>query len=143
MKIIGLNKKEYAWNLTQARKESQSASSLHIRARSILKNQFPFDVIYEELELPGIITERQNSPLFADFYIHSRRLMIEVQGEQHYKFNSFFFKNKIEFLKSQYRDNLKSSWCKLNSITLIYFPYNETDQQWLERIYNRYNDNDG
>ena len=136
MKIIGLDRKEYSWNYTQY-KAKKKCSKLHSRARIILTQEFPCDIIYEELTLPGTKNERQTRPLFADFFIPTRYLIVEVQGEQHYKFNSHFFDNKLDFYKAQARDRNKNEWCRLNSFFIICLPFNETDEQWLERVRNR------
>jgi hypothetical protein len=136
MKILGLDGREYSWNLTQY-KPREKCSKLHFRARQLLTKEFPYDIIYEELTLPGTKSERQIRPLFADFFIPTRLIMVEVQGEQHYKFNSHFFHNKIEFFKAQARDRIKQDWCHNNTIELVQLPFNEDDEQWLQRIRNR------
>ena len=136
MKIQGLDGREYNWNITKY-KARENCSKLHARAREVLTNEFPYDIIYEELTLPGSKDERQTRTLSADFCIPSRNLMVEVQGEQHYKFNPHFFNNKLEFYRAQARDRLKAEWCRINHMTLIQLPYNESDEQWLERIRNR------
>ena len=136
MKVLGLDGKEYSWNITKY-KAGEKCSKLHARARIVLTKEFPCDIIYEELTLPGTKNERQARPLFADFFVSSRYIMVEVQGEQHYKFNSHFFKNKIEFYKAQGRDRNKREWCEVNNFILVCLPYNETDEQWLERVRNR------
>ena len=136
MKIIGLDNKEYNWNVTKYKKR-KSCSKLHYRAREVLTAEFPYDIIYEELTLPGTKNERQVRPLFADFFVSSRNFIVEVQGEQHYKFNNFFFDNKMEFYKAQARDRNKKEWCDINNILLVCLPFNETNEQWLKRIRDR------
>ena len=136
MKIIGLDGREYSWNVTKY-KAREKCSQLHARAREVLTTEFPYDTICEELTLPGSKDERQIKPLFADFFIPTRQLMVEVQGEQHYKFNSHFFDNKIAFFRAHARDRSKLECCKINKLMLVQLPYNESDEQWLERIRNR------
>jgi hypothetical protein len=136
MKAVGLDGKTYPWNITKYTGHS-SCSKLHERARAILKNLFPYDIAYEEVVLPGIKTEITNKALIADFYIHSLRLMLEVQGEQHYKFVQFFHNNKLEFFRAKKLDQLKKQWCEINNITLIELPFNETDDEWIKRIRSR------
>jgi hypothetical protein len=136
MKITGLDGREYSWNLIKY-KAREKCSKLHARARLVLTNEFPYDTIYEELTLPGSKDERQTKTLSADFCIPSRNLMVEVQGEQHYKFNPHFFDNKLAFFRAQARDRLKQEWCELNNFMLVQLPYNESDEQWLERIRGR------
>lgn len=137
MKVIGLDGKEYSINLTKYTIKRQSCSKLHERARSLLEYMFPYYKICEEITLPGTKTERQTKPLIADFYIHQKRLMIEVQGEQHYKHNDFFFHDKMTFFKSKSRDNLKVQWCNNNNIYLVELPFNETNDEWSIRIYGK------
>lgn len=132
MKVKGLDNKEYTWNITT--KIRSNASNYHIRARKLLKELFPCDYISEELSIPGTKT-RDNHTLYADFYIDSRKLMIEVQGEQHSKFSSFLHKNdKRNFFKGQMRDSTKKNWCLINNIRYVELPYNETEEQWITRI---------
>lgn len=135
MKVIGLNGQEHYWNFIKY-KPHKKCSKLHLRARKLLTKEFPCEIIYEELALPGTKTERQTT-LFADFFIPTKYIIIEVQGEQHYKFNNFFYDNKLEFFQAQSRDRNKKEWCQINNILLIELPFNENDQQWLQRIRNR------
>lgn len=135
MKVIGLDDREYTWNLSK-HKPKNKCSTLHERARQILKNEFVFEKIYEEVTLPGSKTNRTNRPLFADFFI-TPNIMIEVQGQQHYKYNTFFFNNKLEFFRAQSRDRTKQEWCDKNNIVLIQLPFCETDEEWLKRIRNK------
>ena len=59
-------------------------------------------------------------PLKADFYVPLSNIIIECQGEQHYKDKEFF--NKREGLKErQERDSRKRQLCKENGVELIYF----------------------
>lgn len=136
MKVTGLDQKEHVWNFTKYKNVNTNCSEPHKRARMLLWALFPFDTIYEEVTIPGIKTEITQRALIADFYIHAHRLMIEVQGEQHYKFNSFFYSNKLAFFRAQKLDKLKYEWCKLNKIRLIELPYDKTDDEWLHIIRN-------
>jgi hypothetical protein len=135
MKIKGLNEKEYTWSF-QKYKGKKKCSKYHLRARILLSNLFPFDIIYEEVPLPGSKTERQSRSLVADFWIPQRYLIIEVQGEQHYKFNPHFFNNKLDFFKAQSCDRQKIEWCDKNNITLIQLPFNKSDEEWENIIGN-------
>lgn len=132
MKIKGLDDKEYSWSLSS--KPRGNASKHHLRARAVLKKIYPCDTISEELSLPGSRT-KNNGTLFADFYLNSRKMMVEVQGEQHESFSMHMHKgDKRNFFKGKLRDNTKYNWCLLNGITLICLPYNESDEQWIIRI---------
>jgi very-short-patch-repair endonuclease len=47
-----------------------------------------------------------------DFYIPSLNLYVEVQGQQHFTFNSFFYESDLDFKKQKRRDSLKEEWCE-------------------------------
>lgn len=76
--------------------------------------------------------------LLFDFCIPALRIMIEVQGEQHYKFVQFFHGMIDNFNKAKARDNLKKEWCSKNGYSLIYFEYKEipklTSLEFRDRI---------
>lgn len=134
MRVRGLDDREYSWSLSS--RPRANASKHHVRARNLLKKMYPCDSISEELALPGSRT-KQNGTLFADFYLSSRKIMIEVQGEQHESFSMHLHKgDKRNFFKGKARDNTKRNWCLLNGITLIQLPYNESDDEWEARILN-------
>ena len=132
MDIFGLDGKSYKWNpsRSQASVSEKNRSSLHKKAKILLKNLFTYDRILEEVTLPGTKTTSRKSILYADFYIPNRDLVIEVHGEQHFKFNSFFYKDKMAFFKAKARDTDKASWCELNSMNLIELNYNEKESEW-------------
>lgn len=130
MKIRGLDNKEHLINLALYIKQRTGCSNLHLQARKLLKEIFPFEQILEEVPLPS-------TRLFADFFIPSKSLIIEVNGEQHYKFNSFYHKDSLTFYKGQKRDRIKEEWCNLNGIQLIVLPYKEDENEWRKRIIER------
>lgn len=132
MIVKGLDDNEYKWNPSTSK--SAKRSKLHIKARELLRELFPHDRILEELSLPGSKTHRSNKPLRADLFLPNRRLIVEVHGEQHYKFNTFFFKTKLEFYQARARDNDKREWCRLNDIELVEFNYNEDIDDWRRKI---------
>jgi hypothetical protein len=107
--------------------DTRPRSDLHLRARAILKAEYQTDVILEEVPVPG-------EHLFLDFFLPLRKLVIEVHGEQHYRFNSFFHTSKQDFLASKQNDRRKQQWAEINNFSLTVLPYDERDEQWLERI---------
>jgi hypothetical protein len=134
MKITGLDDKIYNWNPTANQADTSNRSGLHKKAKELLDEMFPHDRILEEVSIPGTKNMHRKSTLRADFFIPNRNLMIEVHGEQHHKFNPFFFKNKLAFYKAQARDRDKKEWCEINSIRLIEFNYNEDIDEWRRKI---------
>ena len=57
-----------------------------------------------------------------DFYLPDYNIAIECQGIQHFSENTYFFKNKVESLKTiQKRDIRKKMLCEKHNIKLIYY----------------------
>lgn len=66
---------------------------------------------------------RDINPLPFDFYLPDYNIVIEFDGEQHYRPIDFFggeegFQNRIK------HDKIKTEFCKLNAIKLIRIPFN-------------------
>ena len=106
MIIQGLDGKEYSWNPSASQANSPKLSSLHIKAKILLDKLFPYDRILEEVSLVGSKTERRSGTLRADLFIPNRNLLIEVHGEQHYKFNKFFYKDKLSLIEFNYNEDV-------------------------------------
>ena len=70
---------------------------------------------------------RNIKPLRFDFYLPDHNIAIEFDGRQHYDENPYKYygikeaKKKLKSLKN--RDNIKTKYCKDNSIKLIRIPY--------------------
>ena len=92
-------------------------------------------LLYRRLWLEGR-NEFPEKPIVwsADLFLPNRRLIVEVHGEQHYKFNTFFFKTKLEFYQARARDNDKREWCRINDIELVEFNYDEDIDDWRRKI---------
>ena len=61
--------------------------------------------------------------LKLDLYIPELSLAVEVQGEIHYKFCSFYHRTYEQFLKAKKSDVLKAEICKRQGVKLITIPY--------------------
>jgi len=139
MKVIGLNGKEYAWNLngySVAANDERKRSKYHLRARKILKELFHSYRILEEVKLPGSTPKHRKGVLYLDFYIPQIMLAIEVHGKQHYEYTPFFHKTKADFILAKSKDEDKIEWCELNNIDLITLKYSDNDEQWRQQIEN-------
>jgi hypothetical protein len=136
MKIRGLDGQIHNWKLhgyVVRASESRPRSKLHLKARGILKDIFPTVQILEEVAAPITRTEK----LFFDFYLNTVKLVVEVHGQQHYKFNTMFHTSAQDFANQRKRDRRKAEWCEYNNITYIELPYNEDGDQWRIRINQR------
>jgi len=135
LKIKGLDGKEYTWIPSNNIVQTEKRSKLHENAKILLTERFCNDRILEELVLPGTKTTFRKSTLKADFFIPNRNLIVEVHGEQHVKFNSFFFEDKLDFYKAKARDRDKKRWCELNNFTIVELFYNESIDEWRQKIW--------
>lgn len=97
----------------------------------MLASTYPLDRRYEEVSLPG------TGGLAADFFVPSRKLVVEVQGVQHEKFVAHFHKNRLGFFAGQHRDQRKAEWCEVNGFDLVELTYNESDEEWRRHIVDR------
>ena len=133
MKVKGLDGQVHQWQLSNYFKERNNASSYHTKAREVLRKEFPTQVILEEVPIPGL-----GRALFADFFIPHRKMMVEVQGQQHYEqighFHGTDLLGKLTFARAQKRDSRKKEWCELNGITLIELSYEEDVSVWRNKI---------
>lgn len=133
MKIIGLDGEVYHLNISKNSHARGVVSSHHARARDLLVGLYPLELVFEEVTLPGSKT-LMGKNLVVDFYLPGKSLMVEVHGEQHYKFVEHFHGNKLEFARAKMRDKNKREWCELNGVVLVEFPYNEDNEEWLKRL---------
>ena len=139
MKVIGINGKEYAWNLTSYSvdaNDKRKRSKFHVRARKLLKTIYHSYRILEEVKLPGSTESHRKGVLYLDFYIPLIKTCIEFHGEQHYKFIGHYHGNRFNFIKAKQRDMSKKEWCELNNITHLELKFDQTDEQWKEIIEN-------
>ncbi len=122
MKVYTLDKVLVKWSPSGlSSKDHRAKSSLHEKARELLLNKYPTIPILEEVTIPI----RGSSIAYLDFYIPMLKIAVEVQGEQHYKFNKHFHVTPEGFAKQRKRDREKAEWCDLNNIELILLPYNK------------------
>jgi very-short-patch-repair endonuclease len=73
---------------------------------------------------------RDKMPLPFDFYVPEYNLIIEFDGEQHYKKTSKFGKDSFE--STQKHDKIKNEYCKNNNIHILRLTYNELINNVLE-----------
>ena len=66
---------------------------------------------------------KDKKKLSYDFYIPSKNILIEYNGEQHYKFVPYFHKRKENFQKQKYHDLLKEEYAKNNGFKLLTISY--------------------
>jgi len=134
MKILDLDNKERIWSLhgytVNGGNDRAARSQYHLKARQLLREAFPTLTVLEEVGIPI----RRGEMVYVDFYIPLRRLAFEVQGEQHFKYIPHFHHTLSNFRKAKTRDYDKKRWLEQNGITLVEFCYNETIEEWKNKL---------
>lgn len=80
---------------------------------------------------------KYKKPLRFDFMfeLKDEQVLIEFQGEQHYKFISKFHKNQEQFREQQIKDKIKKEFCLDQGIRLIEIKYDEDPVKILKRLF--------
>jgi hypothetical protein len=101
-----------------------NASQKHRELAKLLDEIFPFYTILYEYPCADVASKKGvQSTAYGvelqsfDFYVVELDMAIEMQGEQHYKENSFFGKGTMK------RDVRKRAFCEDLDIDLIEVPY--------------------
>ena len=103
-------------------------SKFQRNVRSYLYKHWRYDAVYEEFRVAG-------TQLTLDFYNHTKKIAIEVQGAQHLKFVKHFHKTRANFVRQIRRDNKKMDFCELNDIKLIeIYPDDELSEEYFEKL---------
>lgn len=132
MKVVDEAGREHPWpppGHTVLKDDRRPRSELHLRCRALLREMYPTQPILEEVPIPGM-------RLFCDFYLPFRQVVVECHGEQHYKFNAHFHGERRNFVQSRNRDQRKVDWCYMNNFGVAILPFNESDDDWRDRIEN-------
>jgi very-short-patch-repair endonuclease len=93
--------------------DSDCKSGIQKNVKDHLKHHWFADVVFEEFPVAG-------TRLTLDFYNSTQKTAIEVDGNQHYRYNKFFHSNSRQnFLQQLKRDERKEYFCEINKIKLI------------------------
>ena len=76
------------------------------------------------------------SKLIFDFYVPDRKILIEFNGVQHYRFIEAWHRNEQGFNDSKRRDAIKVSYAKNKGLQLLTIPYNKNITVMLEKFFN-------
>ena len=94
---------------------------------SLLKKAFPSAKIISEH-----FVNYTGNQLFFDFYLPAMNILIECQGEQHYKFVTHFHGTQAEYKVAKRRDQLKREWAKQEKIPLLEIKFNKRPETPME-----------
>jgi hypothetical protein len=104
-------------------------SKIQKRVKDLLHGYWDADVVFEELPVAG-------TRMTLDFYNANKKIALEVDGNQHYKFNKFFHSNSRQnFLSQLQRDEHKEYFCEINQIRLVRIVESDTlNEELLEEL---------
>ena len=105
-KVIGINKYLINW-------DAKSKSKFQKSVKDFLQPYWNRHVVFEEFPVAG-------TRMSLDFYNSTQKIAVEVDGNQHYRYNQFFHSNsRQKFLHQLHRDEKKEYFCEINKIKLI------------------------
>lgn len=109
--------------------DKKCRSKIQKRVKDLLYPYWISDVVFEELPVLG-------TRMTIDFYNANKKLAIEVDGNQHYKYNKFFHSNSRQnFLSQLQRDEKKEYFCEINQIRLVRILERDTlNQELLNKL---------
>lgn len=113
-----MTKKRYYYKGKRVSKGEQKVAAF------LNKNKIIF---IQEYSFPDLLSKK-NKRLRFDFFIPSFNLLIEVQGEHHYKPVNQYRRAKRVHQQTVFHDNLKQDYCLKNSIRFLRIPYTEFDK---------------
>ena len=88
-------------------------SKIQFNVKSFFKDYWSGHICYEEYPVFG-------SRLKVDLINFTRKIAVEVQGEQHNEFNKFFHNNsRDKYLESIQRDMKKIQWLEMNEFQVL------------------------
>ena len=93
--------------------DADCKSGIQKTVKNVLYDNWFADVVFEEFPVAG-------TRVTFDFFNATRNIAVEVDGNQHYKYNKFFHSNSRQnFLSQLKRDEKKEYFCEINNIELI------------------------
>lgn len=103
-------------------------------AQILMKLQIPF---ITQKKFDTCIFPETNRHLLFDFYLPEHNLLIEYDGEQHFR---KIKDDRYDFEKLKKRDIYKNGWCSANNYKLIRIPYYDFEninEDYMRRVIER------
>jgi len=109
--------------------DKKCRSKIQKRVKDLLNEHWFADIVFEEMPVIG-------TRLTIDFYNANKKIALEVDGNQHYKFNKFFHGNsRLNFLAQLQRDDKKEYFCEINNIKLVrILESDKLDEELLKKL---------
>lgn len=113
--------------------DAKSRSKVQFLTKNFFRTYWKNDIVYEEFPVYG-------TRLKVDILNATKKIAIEVQGSQHYKYNPFFHsESRLKYLQGMKRDMQKREWLEMNSYNLIEIKEEEVpslSKQFIEDNFN-------
>ena len=109
--------------------DGKCRSKFQKNVKEMLHAHWFADIVFEELPVIG-------TRLTIDFYNANKKIALEVDGNQHYKFNKHFHgNNRSKFLGQLQRDEKKEYFCEINNIRLVRILESDTlNEEQLKKL---------
>ena len=105
----------------------KSRSKLQTKVKVFLKNFWKNHIVYEEFPVYG-------TRMSVDFLNATKKIAIEVNGQQHSQYVKFFHGSRLDYFNSIKRDVKKAEWLQMNEYTLIELEQKDVNELSLEYI---------
>lgn len=93
--------------------DAKCRSKFQYDLKQWLRRYWGNHVVLEEFQIPG-------SLLKVDLINLNKRIMVEINGVQHGKYNKHFHRgNRVNFLKQMSRDQMKRNWAEANDFVIV------------------------
>lgn len=127
MKIKDIFGRERSLNLKKYRIDWQkkSASIIQSKVKAFLYPYWATHIVFEEFRIPSCLFR-------IDILNLTKRIAVEIDGNQHDKFTPFFHGNRSGFEQAIKKDHQKMTWLEKNNIKLVRVKRNEVDKLTLE-----------
>jgi hypothetical protein len=115
MRLLNINGKLVSKSVSKylIKWDEKSRSNIQFKSKQFFKKYWLSHIVYEEFPVYG-------SRMKVDFLNATKKIAVEVQGEQHESFNPFFHANsRVNYLNSIKRDYNKHKWLEVNGFKII------------------------
>ena len=93
--------------------EGKSRSKLQFKFKQFFYPYWKNHIVYEEFPVYGTM-------LKVDILNATKKIAVEIQGDQHESFNKFFHDNsRLKYLQSIKRDVKKEKWLEMNEFKFL------------------------
>lgn len=129
-KLVNKNVKKYIINW-----HGKSRSNLQFKFKQFFYPYWKNHIVYEEFPVYGTM-------LKVDILNATKKIAVEIQGNQHESFNEFFHDHsRLKYLESIKRDVKKENWLTANKFKFIELYETDLESIDAEYIFKKFNIN--